>query len=312
MSRSENLRAEYLEHQEFLRAHPASGNPSAAFAAEQLNHRLAEIDDELAQIAEPHLDVRLVGDLTDRHSIPTDLLTALVGRFQKAMTWTVWALKAGPGVAGTPPAAVERSAAAEVYALAPGSFKLSLRRHDTSRDGHQEQLNTTDELFKKSLDAFVEISAAAESARYEAVEETVQQMGRSASRRVQLLFGTLAKSGTTAEFTWHADRVRQITVSPERADSLVQWLSAYNETRQVISVTGVLTVVDTERGRFGLRDAAERLYAGKAPVDLLTGGTVGVQYIAEIEIAERTGQHTGAHQELMVLRSLDPVTPESR
>lgn len=321
MSHQDDLRDEFLMHREFL-DQPRGADFSSQLVAMQTEQRLEEINQELFESQIPHLDIRMAGLLTERKSIPASLLTLVVNRLQSVFTWTAWAERFGPAVAGTPPASVERLAAADFYALAPTSFRFGLRPSTAPPDSAQESMNLGVGSWAGAAESVVAVLKAAERDSYDdGVAETLQTMGRGATRRLQLLAKTFADSASVVQIDWVSGEDRtHVELSPERSASFATWLSEFEETLDDYDVTGVLRVLDTVRGRFGIEDAATgRIHEGKAASELLTGAEVnrGV-YIARIQARIREVGPTGAATERLTLASLtreadpehDPVIHE--
>jgi hypothetical protein len=309
MSRETDLQSEQSLHRDYLAAPVSSEHPASLLVRAQSERRLAEVEGELAELRYPPLDVRVAGEVTERHALPVPILRAIIGRLQATVTWIGWAIESGAAVAGTVPASIERATAAEIYALAPGSFRFGFRPSpDPNQIAGQATLDNVppSPLYELAVTTIVAASDLAAHGNFGTdLEAQVKQMGPGAARRFQLLAKTLAEAKLRTEMTLWAREVQSVVLTPDRAAELGSWLGDYIEDHETITVDGVLSILDAETGRFAIRDAQEHRYAGSADAELLAGAAVeGEQYRAVLEITRRQSAHTAASKELTRLLSL--------
>src|SRR5215207_8529448 len=127
LAREEQLREEISEHRRFLASLPDDDDFVSGIVRDQTERRIRFLSEELEAVTSKLLDLRFDDRLHSR-AIQTSLLSNLLSRFQTALTYTGWALEAGPGIRGTPPSRIDRSTETEVLALAPGSFLVRIRK----------------------------------------------------------------------------------------------------------------------------------------------------------------------------------------
>lgn len=271
----------------------------------QTDRRLSDIRQELNALRDRHLEVRLV-DPRDGHAVDTGLLGQILRRFQSSLDYIGWALRAGPGIEGDPPTFITRRTSTEVLALPTGSFKIVLRGTTLELDYMSDE--TRDELsslLEESLGRILALARAGEMDEFpDSLEELTHELGAQPTRRLSLWFKKLADNSLTTSLTPAADPRQTVTVTPPQARAISEWLAHVQDTVENITVRGVLRIADEVRGRFGIEDAAERLYEGKAAPELVQHKQIGAEYVASVQVTVRYSDHTGARRETYTLLSL--------
>jgi hypothetical protein len=309
MSARDDLNAEFSRQRQFLDGLERTDHPAALLVEQQMRLYLAELSQELQAIERREIDIRVAGDLAEQHSLPASFFSHLITRFQGAFAWATWAYRSGPKVSGTLPTDVERSAALDVLALAPGSFRFALRRAPASAIAGevQQDLETGDDPREKALDAIVAVlRGAAEQQFNEDVEEAVRDMGPRASKSLRLFARELGDRDASLDVFVRTEEPTYIVLPPDGARALSGWLAEVEDRLDEFEVDGVLRVIDSAHGRFGIIDTAEALYEGKAAPELLSGAVEGRSYRARIQSLRRVADHTGATTERLTLLGLEP------
>lgn len=274
----------------------------------QMERRAADVRAELDDLLDRRFVIRLI-NTRNAHSIDTNLLAQLLSRFQSAIHHVGWALRAGPGVEGEPPATITARTATQVLALAPGSFEIVLRGAALEMSTDEGSENELDSLLDTSLSQVLALAkAAAEDEFPDSLEQLTQELGARPTRRLSLWFKKLAENSLTADLIPAGHPENATTLTPAQSRALSEWLAHVQDSVERITVTGVLRVADDVRGRFGIEDAAGHLYEGKAAPELVQHKEIGAEYIAEVQTTVTVGQHTGARTERYQLVSLNAVT----
>jgi hypothetical protein len=311
MTRRDDIEAELADHTEYLRT-PAPDSPAARLVRQQVQRHVDELVEKLKLLDSRPLIFHVTGDAAQRQSLHAPFFSQLLSRLQSMLTFATWAYDAGPGVQGNVPVRYERMSSTEVFALTPGSFEFGVRKADGDLD--QAQWANLASLYDKAVGSLVDLTeAAAAHGMDEEQQEVVRTIGPEASRRLQLLMKKFAEEQATINLTLEApDRRRRVTLEPADAKYLADWLSEYEAALDEMEVTGVLRVLDTVRGRFGIEDTTTgQLYEGKAPPALLSGANVeGGSYRARISVETHVAEHRGETSETLTLLGIEPIPSE--
>jgi hypothetical protein len=272
--------------------------------------RIASLERQLEDVRFGLLEIVLNAG-ADEHLVSASVLSGVVGKLQKSLTWVAHALRSGPGVDREPPVEIRAMTGVQVEALAPGSFRIRLRR-TPPRDSRQEQIASADlDLFELSVKSVLDLTAAAEQGLLGDEEESLaQSLGPKASRYLQGFITNVAESGGTTELLWASKAPRAVELSPERARALSDWLASVQSTTEVRDVIGVLLGADVESGRFKLRGDDGVTYEGKASPELVSHVETEARYEATVSVTLAQRQHIGTSVERYVLASLSRVTDE--
>lgn len=238
------------------------------------------------------------------HALPTATLGLLLTRFQKALTYTGWALLSGPGIDGDPPARIERSTSTQVLALAPGSFEVPLSPQTLELPTESEGQDVLD----KAISVVLDLAKAASTDTFgDEVEARAEELGRQPSRRLSLWFKKLAEHDLDTAFEWSSRPDLGVRVTSEQAGALSRWLSDVQERFSEITVTGTLAAADALKGRFAIVDDTEGEYAGKVASELLDREVIGKRYRANLQVRTLRSARTGVTRDSYTLLGLEPA-----
>lgn len=234
-----------------------------------------------------------------KHSLSTSVLTNLLGRFQRALTFAGWARVAGPGVRGTPPAAIARAMETEVNAFVPGSFAIELTPY---------QLALEHEALDAAFDDFLTLANAGLSEDAPtptvAVTEVAQLLGAEATRRFALFFAKVHEAHLEARFGRLSDPDTEVQILPEQALQLSAWLKGVEQAIATVTVSGVLSAADSLTGRFALTDELGEVHEGRAAPELLSRGVIDGLYVATMRVTTSKSNVTRAENKHAVLEAL--------
>jgi hypothetical protein len=297
MSREDDLRQEITSISEFLAA-PATDSFVAQLTRGQMERRLSTLQETLTAAINRVLELRFVNSSNPGlGSIPSQLLSNLLNRIQGTLTYGTWAFTSGPNVAGSPPPSIERSAATEVVATGTGSFRLMLRK---------QQIDISPNFDRSVITVLDLATAAVDHALDDTAGAKAQDLGKEATRRLELFFKKLGEERVDTEFTWQAPNFEaDIYVDHGTARDLSEWLAVAIPAIEPIVVRGFLRRADTLTGSFKIEaEATGTLYEGTGDSDLLAHAEMDALYEADIMVERRTAQHTGRMTEKMRLLAL--------
>jgi len=276
-------------------------DPASTLTKLSLEARSTAINQELDKLAVRALELRLVGEMTSDGVMATSALRQLLGRVQGYLDWSTYADFAGRGVSGSIPARFKRMAATETYGLQPASFRFGLRHISEGEQAavpvEQVALNVdTPQAFEKSASDLIQMIAAASDAEFDSdLEETVRKIGPKAANQVRLIADLLANLDLDLEIGLVGRSIARID-APVAAE-FRDWLGQVEEFFDERTVTGPVTVADSERGRFGIRVSEEELIEGHAAKDLIRGLVNGEIYTLTLQVRIETGDHTNVQSE---------------
>ena len=237
-----------------------------------------------------------------KHSLSTTVLSNLLSRFQRAITYAGWARMAGPGVRGTPPTFVARALETEVNAFVPGSFSIELTPYEAALE-HLALENALSDFL-----ALATLGSASESATpSDELAEIAQTLGAEATRRFELFFAKVHEAQLEARFERASDPGAGIALQPEQALQVAKWLKAVEERFDTVTVTGTLTAADSNEGRFAITDELGQIHEGKAAPELLSRAVIDGSYIATMRVTTFKSTVTGTARSRAVLELLEPV-----
>lgn len=291
-----------------LRAHLESAHSQTeGFAAQMLrrqaSERIAALERDISQLDEDVFELAFAekSDLA-RHSLPTTVLTNLLSRFQKAITYAGWARLSGPGIHGTPPAIIARAFETEVGAFGQGSFLVALSPHDTTLE--HDALHQAFVDFLSLAGAATEIDAPTVR---EPVEHLAQRLGGEATKRFALFFSKLHEAQLEARFEWRSRPEKAISLQPVQAKAVAAWLRAVEQKFDTVTVRGTLTAADSNDARFAITDELGEIHLGKAAPELLSHAMIDAPYVARMRVTTFKSSVTGSAHKRAVLEALDAI-----
>ena len=238
-----------------------------------------------------------------RHSLSTSVLSNLLSRFQKAVTYAGWARLAGPGVFGDPPALVARAFETEVNAFKPGSFAVELAPYEDALE-HTDLVGT--------LSDFLMLAGAGVSEDRprppEDVIELAQSLGSEATKRFGHFFAKLHEAHLEVRFEWLSRPEEAVALQPDQALALSKWLKDVDEEFDTVTVSGTLTAADANEGRFAITDDLGEIHDGKAAPELLSHVVIDNRYAATMRVTTYTSKLTGNVNQRAVLETLTPAS----
>lgn len=301
-AREQQLLDEVAAHREFLEQHPEGATFSSRVVFQQIESRIDELETELEALRDEHFTFRLVHQGRESSAIDTSLLGYLLTKLQTALTYTGWALMAGPGVDGAPPVSINRQTSTEVVALAPGSFEVTIRK--TVPELRVEGEGT--DLLDPALDAFLTLAEAAAQEGFDAtVLDVASDLGGQSSRRLSQWFAKLADESMTADLAWSVAPERSVILRPTESRMLSEWLNSVQEKTAETVIVGVLRTADAIKKRFALETETGETREGKADPELLHGAEIDARYRARVRIVVSESEHTTAVTEKLTLLSLE-------
>lgn len=297
------MQAEIDDLTAHLRASPPSGFASR-LTRMQGESRVEAIQSELNGLGSDVFEMAFSEQASyAKHSLSTTVLSNLLSRFQRAITFAGWARLAGPGVHGTPPALVARAFETEVNAFAPGSFSVALSPYESAIEHEQLEGALSDFLTL----AAAGLSTDADVNASDQLAELAQALGAEATRRFALFFAKVHESQLEARFEMKSLPEFSVALQPDEALRVASWLKNVEQRFDLLTVTGALTAADSNAGRFAITDELGEIHDGKAAPELLSRATIDNLYVARMRVTTLTSTTTSVTRRRAVLEALEPV-----
>lgn len=277
------------------------------FAAERRRERIAQIEEELAEIR-GELEWAFDGLGVYGHSIAFNRLVALIGPLGQTLRGTARDLLFLDGAQAASTTADSKELIEPVITGSfDGSFGLRISGPPVT-----EQISFEGTLFERTASRIVEIFRAAHSE--EAQTEILDLVGglrKTTISGLQRLTEELSRAGKASRIRWQGETV--ITVTPSDAEVLYETISAVEPSEQVVEIQARFWGGDLDSSHFHLVVSEEprpKHYRGKAEEaarDELRGIPLGAAVSATLVVVETSSPLLPEPKETYVLRQVRPI-----